>query len=678
MLMSLNEKVIELFPWKIVRKDLSKLIKEGQNVPIYVLEYLLGMYASTDDEEQIEDGVKRVKEILANNYVRPDEAERVKARIKEDGTFTVIDKISAKLDEKKDAYVAEFSNLGLRNVRISSELVQAYEKLLAWWIRCTLQMWYFFDEEERKWFSPFMIENLKPIQLANVDMSDIIDARKEFTTDEWIDFLLRSTWMEPTNLEPQVKRHLLLRLVPLIENNYNMCELWPRGTGKSYVYKELSPNSMLVSWGQTTVANLFYNMSSRTIGLVWMWDVVAFDEVAWIKFKDKDGVQIMKDYMNSWSFARGREEKTATASIVFVWNIDQSVEVVLKTSNLFSPFPEAMNTDTAFFDRMHYYLPWWEVPKFSSKDFTNEYWFIVDYLAEFFRDMRKKTFADGYSKYFRFGSSLSQRDSVAVKKTFSWMMKLLFPDGVYTKEDADEVLHYAMQWRRRVKEQLKKIGGMEFYDVQFSYIDLENNEEKYVSLPEMWWGKLIPEWHLKPWHLFFVWSAETWMKWVFKMETQVTSWWGKFKTSWLWSSSQAKENLKIWIEYFRANAKNVSQGIAIKESDYHVHVQDLQWIWITDSLTLSAYIALCSAALKKPVQEQLSILWGLTIWGSIQKVENLADMLQVCLDSWAKKVLIPTVSAWDLPTVPSDLISKFQVIFYDNADDAVFKAMGLG
>lgn len=673
--MSLNEKVISLFPGKIVRKDLSKLIKEWQNVPIYVLEYLLGMYAATDDEEQIKEWVKRVKTILSDNYVRPDEAERVKARIKEDGTFTVIDKVTAKLDEKKDAYVAEFSNLWLKNVRISTDYVQGYEKLLAGWIWCTLQMWYFFDEEERKGFSPFIIEWLKPIQLANMDLNEVLSARKEFEKEEWIDFILRSTWMEPTHLENNVKWHLLERLVPLVENNYNLCELWPRGTGKSYVYKEISPNSILISWGQTTVANLFYNMSSRTIWLVWLRDVVAFDEVAWINFKDKDWIQIMKDYMNSWSFARGKEEKTATASIVFVWNIDQSVDVVLRTSNLFSPFPDAMNTDTAFFDRMHYYVPWWEVPKFNSSDFTNEYWFIVDYLAEFFREMRKVTYADWFNDYFRFWPSLSHRDSVAVKKTFSWLVKLIYPDGNFTKEQADEILQYAMQWRRRVKEQLKKIGGMEFYDVQFSYVDLENNEERYVSLPEMWWGKLIPEWHLKPGHLFFVENSDTWMKWVYKIETQMSSGNGKFQHSWLSSNAQAKENMKIAIDYFTANAKNISQSIKTKDANYHIHTQDMQWIWATAWVTLPGFIALCSSALDKPVQSQLVVLWWLTIWWTIKKVDNLADMLQVCLDAGAKKVLLPATSAQDIWTVPSDLFSKFQVLFYESAEDAVYKSM---
>lgn len=674
---SLNQKVNEFFPGKVVRKDLTKLIKEGQNVPIYVLEYLLGMYAATDDPEQISTWLQRVKKILSENYVRPDEAEKVKARIKEDGTFSIIDKVTVKLDEKKDAYVAEFSNLWLKNVKISSEYVTNFQKLLAGGIRCMLQMAYFYDEDERKWFSPFVIEWLKPIQLANVDLTEIMEARKNFTKDEWIDLLLRSSGMEPTNLEENVKRHLLERMVPLIENNYNLCELWPRWTGKSHIYKEISPNSILISWGQTTVANLFYNMSSRTVWLVGLWDVVAFDEVAGINFKDKDWVQILKDYMNSWSFARGKEEKTANASIVFVWNINQSVEVVLRTSHLFSPFPEVMNNDTAFFDRMHYYLPGWEIPKFHAKDFTNEYWFIVDYLAEFFREMRKQTFADKYIQYFSLWSSLSQRDSVAVKKTFSGMAKLIYPDGNMTKEDVIEVLNYSLAWRRRVKEQLKKMWGMEFFDVHFSYIDKKSWEEHFVGLPEMWGGKLIAEWHMKAGQLYFVGISETGMKWVFKVETQMTQGSGKYTHSWLGNNNNAKEATRVAFEYFKANAKHISNSISVKEKDYAIAVQDLQWIGMTDDTTLPVFVAMCSIAMDQHTQEQLAILWWLTIWWTIKKVENLADMLQVCFDAWAKKVLIPASSAGDIANVPSDLFSKFQVMFYENAEDAVYKAIGM-
>lgn len=412
---NLDKKLNEHFAGRVVRKDLTKKIKEGSNVPVYVLEYLLGMYCATEDEESIAEGVERVKKILADNFVRPDEAEKIKSKIRELGKFTVIDKLTVKLNAKKDLYEAEFSNLGLKGVPIEPHYVKDFDKLLGGGIWCILKMDYFFDEDVKD-ASPFNISNLTPIQMPNLDLDEIMEGRKNFTKDEWIDILIRSIGMEPTTLDEKVKWHLLLRMVPLVENNYNLCELGPRGTGKSHLYKEISPNSILVSGGQTTVANLFYNMSSKQIGLVGMWDTVAFDEVAGINFKDKDGIQIMKDYMASGSFARGREEKNASASMVFVGNINQSVESLIKTSHLFEPFPDAMSSDSAFFDRIHYYLPGWEIPKMRPEFFTNDYGFITDYLSEFLREMRKRNFSDSIDKYFKLGNNLNQRDTIAVRK----------------------------------------------------------------------------------------------------------------------------------------------------------------------------------------------------------------------------------------------------------------------
>lgn len=497
----LSEKLNRYFPGKVVRKDLTKKIKEGANVPVYVLEYLLGMYCATDDEKAIEDGVEQVKNILADNFVRPDEAEKVKSKIKERGIYTIIDKVSVKLNEKIDLYVAELSNLGIKDVAIDESFVKKFDKLLVGGIWSIIKIKYDFEENKRM---PFVIESLNPIQLPNMDIEGLFEGRKHFTKDEWMDILIRSMGIEPSQLKQNQKWHFLERIVPLVENNYNMCELGPRGTGKSHIYKEISPNSILVSGGQTTVANLFYNMGAKKIGLVGMWDCVAFDEVAGIHFKDKDGIQIMKDYMASGSFARGKEEKNANASMVFVGNINQSVEVLLKTSHLFEPFPPEMANDSAFFDRMHYYLPGWEIPKMRPELITDEYGFITDYISEFFREMRKRTFSDSIDKYFRLGNNLNQRDVIAVRKTVSGLVKVLYPDGEFTKEELEEILEYALVGRRRVKEQLKKIGGMEFYDVHFSYIDNETMEEKFVSVPEIGGGKLIPEGMLKAGQTYYV------------------------------------------------------------------------------------------------------------------------------------------------------------------------------
>lgn len=674
--MDLDFKLNVKFAGRVVRKDLTKKIKEGANVPVYVLEYLLGMYCATDDENEIEEGVERVKEILANNFVRPDESEKVKSKIRELGKYNVIDRISVKLNEKRDVYEAEFSNLGIKGVEISQLYVKDYEKLLAGGIWCIVQMEYFYDENEKH--TPFYIRSLKPIQMPNMDMNEVFEGRETFSKEEWMDIIIRSTGMEPTQFEESVKWHLLARLVPLVENNYNVCELGPRGTGKSHVYKEVSPNSILVSGGQTTVANLFYNMSTRSIGLVGLWDVVAFDEVAGIHFKDKDGIQIMKDFMASGSFARGKEEKNANASMVFVGNINQSVDSLVKTFHLFAPFPDAMNNDSAFFDRMHFYIPGWEIPKMRPEFFTDRYGFIVDYLAEYFREMRKHSFTDALDKYFKLGNNLNQRDVIAVRKTVSGLIKILYPNGKFGKEEVREILEKALVGRRRVKEQLKKIGGMEFYDVQFSYIDKETLEEYYVSVPEQGGGKLIPEGMCKPGHVYTVSRGNSNMLGVFKMELQVVPGTGKFERSGFGNNSKTRESANVAFNFLRANANSISGSISIKTKDFYLHVQDLQGVGLPDDLTLLSLITLCSGALERSIQEQMVILGSMSIGGTITKVSELANTLQVCFDAGAKKILLPMTSAADIATVPPELFTKFQTSFYQDPIDAVFKALGVG
>ncbi|ABD41619.1 ATP-dependent protease La [Methanospirillum hungatei JF-1] len=668
-----DRKLNTWFPGRVVRKDLTIKLKGSNNVPVYVLEYLLGSYCATDDESLIEEGVTKVKRILADNYVRPDEAELIKSRIRETGYYTVIDKITVRLNEKRDVYEAEFSSLGIKEIEIEPETIRRYEKLLGGGIWCIVKMEYM-SEGSR---SPFVIASLKPIQIPNMDINELIDRRKYFTKDEWIDILLRTVGMEPDTLDYTVKWHLLLRLVPLVENNYNLCELGPRSTGKSHVYKEISPNSILISGGQTTVANLFYNLSLRQVGLVGLWDVVAFDEVAGIRFKDKDGIQILKDYMASGSFARGKDQINANASIVFVGNVNESIQSLLKTAHLFAPFPDAMNNDSAFFDRIHYYLPGWEVPKFRPEHFTMRYGFIVDYLAEYLREMRKRSFGDTIFKYFRFGSNLNQRDTIAIKKTCSGLLKLIYPDDSATKEDVREILEYALVGRRRVKEQLKKIGGIEFYDVNFSYFDNEEGTEHFVTVPESGGSKLIPEGMTKPGQVYSVSRNEEGKIGVYKFELQVIPGSGKYEKSGLGSNMKAKESVQTAFHYFKANAKSVSQSISTKERDYQLHVQDLMGVGISDELALPAFISLCSGALGKPVHESIVILGTFTIGGSVSTIDNLSDLLQIALDAGAKKVLIPISSAGKISVVPPDLFSKFQISFYEDPVDAVYKSIVL-
>lgn len=691
----IKNKLRENFDGKIVRKDLTKKIKEGANVPVYVLEFLLGQYCSSDDDEVIDKGVQNVKRILADNFVRPDEAQKVLSRLRSRGSHTIIDMVTVRLDIKKDCFFAEFSNLGLSNIPIADEYPEKYDRLLCGGIWCIVQLDYETEgdnnfgiidangntlqskQKKQKDISPISIRKLNPIQMPHIDIEDLKRGRKAFTKEEWMDVMLRSIGMEPDELSYREKWLLITRMIPLVENNFNLCELGPRSTGKSHLYKEISPNSILVSGGQTTVANLFYNMGRKTVGLVGLWDCVAFDEVAGIRFKDKDGVQIMKDYMASGSFARGKEEKAASASMVFVGNINQSVDVLLKTSSLFDPFPPEMGTDTAFLDRMHCYLPGWEIPKFRPEHFTNDYGFISDYLAEFIRELRKEQYGDSIDKYFNLGKHLNQRDTIAVRRMVDGYLKLIYPHGVFNKEDVEEVLQISLEMRRRVKEQLKKLGGMEFYDVNFSYIDNESFEEHYVSIPEQGGGKLIPEGVCNPGQVYTISQGKNGMLGAFRLESQMLPGNGKFEKTGIGSDRDAKEATNTAFNFLKANGRRISGSISTTTKDYIINYQDLQGIGMTEKLALPTLIALCSIALDKPTISGLAVLGEISISGTMMKVDELANSLQVCLDSGAKRVLLPITSAVELGAVPADLIGSFNLIFYSSAEDAVFKALGV-
>jgi ATP-dependent Lon protease len=670
---SLDDLLNQHFAGRVVRKDLTKLVKEGANVPVYVLEYLLGTYCASNDEEVIQEGLKTVKRILAENYVRPDEAEKVKSTIRERGSLKVIDKVTVSLNERRDVYEALLSNLGVRGVEVDSHTVKKYEKLLVGGIWSLITLEYFYEEGQRG--SPFLIRDLKPIQMANMDLEELFEGRQAFTEEQWIDVLLRSSGIEPTHFDERVKWHLLCRMVPLVENNYNVCELGPRGTGKSHIYKEISPNSILISGGQTTVANLFYNLARHTVGLVGLWDVVAFDEVAGIAFKDRDGVQIMKDYMASGSFARGRDAISAYASMVFVGNID-NVEMLVKTSHLMAPFPDTM-IDSAFFDRFHAYIPGWEIPKMRPEFFTNRYGLITDYLAEWLREMRKRNFGDAINKYFKLGRDLNQRDTIAVRHTVSGLLKLLYPHEEYDKEAVRKCLEYAIEARRRVKEQLKKIGGMEFYDVHFSYLDQETMEEKFISVLEQGGGTLIPDGPLNPGVLHTVAHGSSGHLGLYRLETQVTAGNSALRTSGLGGNTAAREAIKVGFDYFKANMSQVSASAKPTDHDFHLHIVELQNTGPTTAMTLAAFVALCSGMMSKPVQSQLVILGSMSLGGNIIPVKNLAESLQVAFDAGAKRILLPMASVADIPTIPGELFAKFQTSFYADPRDAVFKALGV-
>ena len=704
----LRHKLRANFDGKIVRKDLTQKIKEGANVPVYVLEFLLGQYCCADDDNIIASGVEKVKRILSENYVRPDESQKVLSLLRQRGSYTVIDRVTVSLNIQKDCYEAEFSNLGLNCIPIPDDYPIKYDRLLCGGIWCITQLAYEGDSPDNnglgdmgededddddddmsdgdyvKSFSsklkgrdPIHILKCTPIQMPHVDINEWKQGRAAFSKEEWLDILLRSVGMEPDTLTYREKWMLITRLIPLVCNNFNLCELGPRSTGKSYIYKEISPNSILVSGGQTTVANLFYNMGKKTMGLVGLWDCVAFDEVAGIKFKDKDAIQIMKDYMASGSFARGKEDKVASASMVFVGNINQSVDVLLKTSSLFAPFPKEMGTDTAFLDRFHCYLPGWEIPKFRPEHFTKEYGFISDYFSEIARELRKIQYGDAFDQYFRLGRNLNQRDTIAVRKMVDGYVKLMYPDGNFTKDEIEEILRLSLEMRRRVKEQLKKLGGMEFFDVNFSYIDLETFEERFVSVPEQGGGNLIPEGLCVPGQVFTVSQGKNGMIGVFRLESQAVPGSGRLEATGLGTDKTAKEAVSTAANYMKAHAQEISASLTARPRDYVINYQDLQGIGMTNKLTLATLISMCSIALERPTISSLAVLGDISIGGTIIKVDDLAAVLQVCADSGAKKILLPIVSAGDLASVPAELIGRFSIIFYNSPGDAIYKALGV-
>lgn len=597
-------KVLDNFPGKVVRKDLTTLMKKGANVPTYVLEYLLGMYCATDDEEAIEVGLGKIKRILSENYVRPDQSEYVKSKIKENGQYTIIDKITVVFDDREDKYVARFTNLRMDPFEVPSDLVVHNEKLLVGGIWCIVKIDYVGLEKENeddqesfeedifgnqkkkkkvkkkksKYDSPFEISSLKPIQMPNLDLDEIKDARANFTKDEWITLLLRSAGYEPDDLTQKEKLHYLLRFVPFIQKNYNLVELGPRGTGKSHVYSELSPYSILMSSGTTTVSNMFYNMSSRRVGLVGNWDCVAFDEVAGITQASGDMIQIMKNYMANGSFARGSDSISTDASIAFEGNTFRSVADMMRTTNLFEPFPEAFNNDSAFFDRIHAYLPGWETPKLRSSLFTKQYGLISDCFSEFCHAMRKYDFTNSFSEYFALNKDFNTRDTIAVGRTFSGLAKLIYPDEQMSKEEVREILEYAIECRRRVKEQLRKMTPGEFSDVNLGYIDLDTNEEHVVELPEVSNGTLIFQGFEKPGYVYGIGRSISDVLGVYRLENKLVDGTGSFSfknvEGLAKSPKSVRDSLNAAFNYFHEHSGEFVSGSA-EDFDYaHYYSRD--------------------------------------------------------------------------------------------------------
>lgn len=703
-----DKKIIENFPGKIVRKDLTTLMKKGANVPTYVLEYLLGMYCATDDEEAINIGIQKIRRILSENYVRPDQSEYVKSKIKENGQYTIIDKITVVFDDREDKYIARFTNLRMDPFEVPADLVIHNEKLLVGGIWCIVKIEYvglekeneedlqeIFEEEifgnkkkkaklkkkKSKYDSPFEIASLKPIQMPNLDLNEIKDARANFTKEEWMTLLLRSAGYEPDELTEKEKLHYLLRFVPFIQKNYNLVELGPRGTGKSHVYSELSPYSILMSSGTTTVSNMFYNMSSRRVGLVGNWDCIAFDEVAGITQASGDMVQIMKNYMANGSFARGTDSVSSDASIAFEGNTFRSVADMMRTTNLFEPFPEAFNNDSAFFDRIHAYLPGWETPKLRSSLFTKDYGLISDCLSEFCHAMRKYDFTNSFSEYFALNDQFNTRDTIAVGRTFSGLAKLIFPDEIMSKDETREILEYAIECRRRVKEQLRKMTPGEFSDVNLGYIDLDTDEEHIVGLPEVANGTLVFEGLETPGYVYGVGRSVNDTIGIYRLENKLIGGTGSLSFKNVEGLARAPKSVKDSItaafNYFEENSRKIISG-AYDDFDYSLYFNDLQNRGVSDEISVAEVVGLFSGLANRAVLPSLVICGRVVMSGSMMPITTELDEIFVAAaNAGAKRIMLPAESKDKYNKLKSDLKDEISVIFYSTPLDAAKKALGV-
>lgn len=701
-------KFLENFPGKVVRKDLTSLMKKGANVPTYVLEYLLGMYCATDDEEAIEIGLSKIKRILSENYVRPDQSEYVKSKIKENGQYTIIDKITVVFDDREDKYVARFTNLRMDPFEVSSDLVIHNEKLLVGGIWCILKIEYVGLEREReenkqetfeedifgnqkkkkkikkkksKYDSPFEIASLKPIQMPNLDLDEIKQVRSNFSKEEWMTLLLRSAGYEPEELTEKEKLHYLLRFVPFIQKNYNLVELGPRGTGKSHAYSELSPYSILMSSGTTTVSNMFYNMASHRVGLVGNWDCIAFDEVAGITQASADMVQIMKNYMANGSFARGADSISSDASIAFEGNTFRSVADMMRTTNLFEPFPEEFNNDSAFFDRIHAYLPGWETPKLRSSLFTKRYGLISDCFSEFCHAMRKYDFTNSFSQYFELNNQFNTRDTIAVGRTFSGMAKLIYPDENMTKEETREILEYAIECRRRVKEQLRKMTPGEFSDVNLGYIDNDTGEEFVVSLPETANGTLIFGGIEAPGYVYGVGRSVTDVLGIYRLENKLIDGTGVFSFKNVEGLARAPKSVKDSItaafNYFGENYKKIITG-AYENFDYSLYFNDLQSRGVSDEISVAEVVGLFSGLANRPVLPSLVICGRVVMSGSMMPITSELDEIFVAaINAGAKRIMLPVESSDKYDKLKPELKNAISAIFYSTPLDAAKKALGV-
>lgn len=669
---ALDDKANRLFAGKVVRKDLVRKVKVGANVPVFVLEYLLGKYAASSDEIAIQMGLQVVNDTLAENYIRPDEAMKAQVKVKDRGRHTFIDKVKVRLVDS-DLW-AEAVNFGDRYVHIPSHYPNEYERLLTGGIWCQLDMRFEYDEETRG-KHPFWIDKLTPIQIATFDLDDFRRVRAEFTTDEWIDLVVRSMGYEPAAMSRRLKLLFLVRLIPLAERNFNLVELGPRGTGKSYVVQEVSPYAALLTGG-TTQASLFGHMNGRQKGMVQIWDVVGFDEVADLQKLPKEVVTTMKTYCESGTYQRGQEPVSGDSSITLFGNTNQPIDVMVQTGHLFAPMPDVIRDDMAFIDRLHFYLPGWEIPKMRNDLFTDHYGFVVDYLAEALRELRKHNFTEIVDRHYSLGAHLNARDRKAVRKTVSGLVKVIYPHGEVTREELAEILELALEGRRRVKEQLKKMGSFEYYQTSFSYTDQETGEERFVGVPEQGGRDLISADPLAPGTVYTSGVTADGTVGLYRVEVSVANGTGKLKLAG-GVTGATKESIQRAFSYLQSRKGELGIARDFDTSDLHVEVIDLLANRVEAEVGVAFFVASYSALRKAPVAPALLVLGDMSVQGNIKPMRSLTEPLQVAKDNGAKRALIPIENKRNFLDVPGDVVEYVDPVFYGDPKTGAMKVLGL-
>jgi ATP-dependent Lon protease len=671
----LDQKATSVFAGKVVRKDLVRKVKVGSSVPVFVLEYLLGKYCATDDPVAIEAGLRVVNDTISSNFVRPDESNKAQSMVKDKGTHTFIDKVQVRYVSDDDKYWAELKNFGHKFVHIPDRFLRDFDRLLMGGIWAQIDLRHEYDETAKGKRSPFWIENIRPIQLATFDLEEYRACRSQFTTDEWIDLLLRTVGLEPSHFNRRQKLHYLVRLIPLTENNYNLVELGPRETGKTYGYQELSPYTILLT-GPTTVANLFYNMATNKMGLVGIWDAIGFDEVGDLQKMPKEVVTTLKTYCESGTFARGKDTLSGMASIAMFGNTNQPVEVMVRSSHLFTPLPEIIREDMAFLDRLHFYIPGWEMPKMKIDFFTTHYGFVVDYLAEALRELRRHSFTERIDNYFAFGTHLKSRDVKAVRRTFSGLVKLIHPSGEMTKEEAAELLELALEGRRRVKEQLKKMGSFEFHQTSFSYIDNETREERFVGVPEQGGGEAVSIDPLAPGSVYAASVDDHGKVGLYRLEVGCSPGTGKLKIAGGVEGAM-KESLQRAFAYLQGQKVKMGIGQQFDTTDFHVEAIDLLSNHVPCEAGIALVVAVYSAIKKQSSLAGLVILGDLSIQGNIKALRSLAEPLQVAMDNGARRALVPLENKRNFLEVSGDIVERVDPVFFSDPMTAAMKALGM-